>query len=399
MINKSGKFSIDTNPFFIYILAFGLVLIVYQLSWSYLYPAITWQLKMFLYTSFFVSMVLGIYISLKKTLTFTQFKNKLNISGCLTFIIVGYILEFIYSKQIPIISIFSSSDYVDYTTFGIPTFHVFLTTFTSFFTTYLFSCYLSEKNKKYLFYCLLLLLIPLLIFNRAMLLMNISSIIFVYLFITKKSKAKIYFKLFTFVLVLLMLFGFLGNVRSKNQNQQSSNVDVNDFILSVGQAKPEFVKSIIPKEYFWAYLYISSPLANLQYNITTYHYGQDGIYDYFKYGNGELLFDFISKRLFSVFDAHPATVNNIDERLTVASIYSRSYSYIGWLGIIITFLYLMAVAIAYLLILKSSSDFFATGLAILNTIMLFTIFDNMISFSGLSLQLVFPLIMSLRIKA
>ena len=48
--------------------------------------------------------------------------------------------------------------------------------------------------------------------------------------------------------------------------------------------------------------------------------------------------------------------------------------------------------------LNKKSIFFTTGVATLNSIMLFNIFDNMFTFAGLVLQLVFPIFFGLLLK-
>src|SRR5437588_3685889 len=168
-------------------------------------------------------------------------------------------------------------------------------------------------------------------------------------------------------------------------------------MLNIGEAKPDFVNSSIPKEYFWSYLYISSPLANLQVNIN------DQKPDYsvskvFQYINGELNFDFISKRIFSIFSVGKPDNTLIAPFLTVGTVYSTSYTYLGWWGMSVTFLFLMSVTFCYLLIMKPGNPYFSTGVAILNTFLLFCIFDNMFFFSGLSFQLVYPILFSLKFK-
>ncbi|MBK0381144.1 O-antigen polymerase [Mucilaginibacter segetis] len=386
----------DVNPFFIYILGFSLALIVYQLDWSYLYPKLTLALLAFLFATFFISGALGLYVHRKGVLRFYEYKNRLPVNSWIIAITIGYILNFVYAGHIPMVAILKNQD-IDYFEFGIPTFYVILSTFTSFFTVYLFKCYMVEKNKKYLFQCFYLLIFPILVFNRGAVLINLSSIFFVYLFSYKKSKLKIYFRVVLIVFIVLMGFGILGNLRTSNQIDKNKTQELSEIMLNLGEAKPDFVNSSIPKEYFWSYLYISSPLANLQINI------DDRPIDYsisniLGYMNGELNFDFISKRLASIFNTVKPDNKLIAPFLTVGTVYSTSYSYLGWLGMCITFLFLMGVTFLYLIIMKPQNPYFSTGLAILNTFLLFCIFDNMFFFSGLSFQLVYPVLLSLKLK-
>lgn len=396
MLSKKSGVA-DVNPFFIYILGFSLALIVYQLNWSYMYPDLSFSLICFLIATFIISGAMGVYIHQKGILQFHNYNNKLNVNFWVSAITIGYILNFAYAGRIPLFAIVNNDPDVNYFEFGIPTFYVIVATFTSFFTVYLFKCYVVEKKKKYLFLCIYLLMFPLLVFNRGAILINLSSIFFVYLFSYKKNKIKIYLWLVAIVFAILMGFGILGNIRTSNQMGKDGSSDLNEVMLNLGEAKPGFVNSSIPKEYFWSYLYIASPLANLENNIdhkeVNYSFS-----NFLQYLNGELNFDFISKRISAIFGIEKPDNILIAPWLTVCTVYSTSYSYFGWWGMSITFLFLMTVVFLYLLIIKPNNPYFSTSVAILCTFLLFCIFDNMFFFSGLSFQLVYPVLLSLKFK-
>jgi len=386
----------DVNPFFIYIVGFSIALIIYQLDWSYLFPALSFSLVTFLIVTFLISGTIGLYIHRKGLLKYQHFSNRLNVNWFIIAITIGYILNFLYAGQIPLFSIANGAD-VDYREFGIPTFYVILATFTSFFTVYLFKCYKDEREKKYLFFCLYLFVFPILVFTRGAVLLNLSSIFFIYLFSYKKNKVKIYIKIVVIIFIVLIGFGLLGNIRTSNQIDKNGTQALSEIMLNIGEAKPDFVNSSIPKEYFWSYLYISSPLANLQINVNEQK-PDYSVSKVLQYINGELNFDFISKRIFSIFGVEKPENTLIAPFLTVGTVYSTSYTYLGWWGMAVTFLFLMAVTFCYLLIMKPNNPYFSTGLAILNTFLLFCIFDNMFFFSGLSFQLVYPILFSLKFK-
>ena len=299
-MNKKIIGNADVNPFFTYIVGFTLALLMYQLDWSYLFPSLTLSLVFFLIITFVISGFIGLYVQRKGVLKNYEYINKLNVNWIVLGITIGYILNFIYAGQIPLFSITNNVD-IDYQEFGIPTFYVILATFTSFFTVYLFKCYVVEKKKKYLFLCLYLLVFPILIFTRGTVLLDISSIFFVYLFSYKKNKIKIYLWIVAIILVVLIGFGMLGNIRTSNQIDKGQTQELSEIMLNLAEAKPSFVNSAVPKAYFWSYLYISSPLANLQINVNE----QKPVYSLptaLQYANSELNFDFISKRVSTVFN-------------------------------------------------------------------------------------------------
>lgn len=390
------KNRLDVNPFFTYIIGFSIALFVYTFDWSYLYPPLSTPLKLFFSLSFIISFTLGCFFVKKKYFIYRPCQNTLNVKILYSFIILGFLAEFAHAGAIPFFAIISGSGF-DYAAFGIPTFHVILITFTGFFTIQLFNIYMSTNEKKYLWLCLSLFIFPILIFSRGTFLLNLSSITFVYLFSTNRNKLKIYLSFSVIVMIILLLFGVLGNIRTENQKSGTID-DVNELILLMGDAKPSFEYSSIPREYFWAYLYISSPLANLQLNIDTNQEYKYSVKNFLLYVNTQLNFDFISKRINSTLGWEPLEINMIAEYWVVATAFSYSYSYLGWLGIVLTFCFIMTVSFVYLILLRPSNPYFATGLAILNTMLLFCIFDNMFTFSGLSFQLIYPLLLQFKLR-
>jgi hypothetical protein len=389
------KVSIDNNPFFVYIISFTLPVLLYQLDWSYLYPPLSFGLIAFFLITFIVSAIIGLYIHKRRILVYHGIIRKLNFRWIFIGITLGNILNFAYERQIPLLSVLNKITQDNYGSFGIPTFNVFISTYGAFMTVYLFNCYLVDGNKKYLWGCLYLFIFPLMIFSRGAILLNLSNMFFLYLFSTNKSKVKIYSKIVGLILIILMGFGYLGNLRTSNQMDKSGNLD--DIILQLGEAKPAFEKSHIPHEFFWSYIYISSPLANLQNSINK-SVPEYSLKSVFRYVNYELIFDSISKRTGSIVNIDRNEASLIVPYLTVSTVFAISYADLGWVGMAITFLVMMFICIAYLAVLKSTNAFFATGLAILNTLILFSLFDNMISFTGLSFQLLYPLILSIRRK-
>jgi hypothetical protein len=217
--------------------------------------------------------------------------------------------------------------------------------------------------------------------------MNLASSFFV-LFMSSKKLLKLIVRLTIIIIGVLFLFGLAGNVRV------TGNKNVNSIILDWGQATENFRNSIIPKEFFWGYLYTTSPLANVQETINHHHITNFSLQKFGTFINRNFLPDFIWKR--NVFFIRPYEhVDQISSAFTVGTVYGTSFAYMGWWGIFIMFFYILFFNLVVLLSFSKSSSFFVTGVAILDCIMLFNIFDNMFSFSGLSLQLFYPIFFGL----
>jgi len=378
------KAKLITNPYMVYAIGFIPILILYSFHWSNLYPQLSPQLFLFIIGTAFFSLLIGILIHTTNYLAYKKVSYKPCFVWLVTLIILlGYFIEFAYMRVIPIVAILNRTGY-DYTTFGIPTFHVILVTFNSFWAVFTFHNFISQK-KKNLLLCYILCLIPaLLIFNRGMLILNLTSSFFV-LFMSVKHVRKLILRGSLFVIAILFLFGLAGNVRL------TGNQSLNSIILDWGEATDNFKKSFVPNEFFWSYLYATSPLANVQetindHNVTSFSFQKLGAFL-----NHEFLPDFISKR--NTYFSHPAeNINRISSAFTVGTVYGRSFAYLGWWGMLAMYFFILIFNLIVILTLSRKSVFFVTGIAILDCIMLFNIFDNMFSFSGLSVQLFYPIV-------
>lgn len=393
------KIGIKFNPFYLYCLTVLIILILYSFNWSNIYPKLSIYTYIFLISTILISFFVGRFIDEKlnnETSKITDEKLNLKISTLI--VLVGFIVEFIYVGCIPLVEILILKSDFNYLTYrGIPTVHVLLVTFNSFIAIYAFNRYLIDKKRETLFLFLLNLIPSVLIFNRGMLTMILLSCVSTYVltvmngFIDKKNLMI----LSLLGLIFLYCFGISGNIRSNREHYIGNDVTNSQYIMMVGDASSNFRESIVPKPFFWGYIYITSPLANLENTIQNI--------DVKLNINGEnvnnllfnsLLPDFISND----FDIELKEPSLITHALTVCTMYVQPYLSLGWFGMIIMFFYWLFIIIVYRLIVPSNSSFYIVGLSILNTITMFNLFDNMIVFTGLSFQLVYPVLFMLLLE-
>ncbi|MEO5643506.1 MAG: hypothetical protein ABIS12_09275 [Bacteroidia bacterium] len=374
---------IFANPFFVYIVGFAMALLIYSFGWSTLYPDLSAPLLAFFVVTFAVSLLMGIAVLVLGRIEYKPITWNDKSPFYIFLIWVGYTIEFFYNHGIPIFMLGSSSE--NRIEFGIPTFHVILVTIGSFFSVYLFHQLCSDFRKSRLLYFLLSILPAILVINRGMLFMILSSSLFVFLLSLRGIRVRTIVGTVLTVLVAFYFFGLVGNLR-----QTHGKTTTSEYILSNGQATPGFKDSIIPPAYFWTYLYASSPLANLQFTVDN----AEPLEDWVSFFNFELIPDFISKRTAPLLDAKKTDVVRIAPWLTVSTLYARSYVFVGWMGMVILFIVFTVSSFFYLLLLPKRSEYYVTGLAILCTVALFNTFDNMYSFTGLQFQLIYPLIFS-----
>jgi hypothetical protein len=383
------------NPYVLYMVSFGGALLFYPLHWSGYYPALQNSLILFILISFLLSSLAA--------MRFTRGGNPPGRSIPATgvgrmalisiFLYILWILEFVSAGGLPAYLILAGKQF-DYRTFGIPTLHVFLVTFSSFFACYLFHAFLPSRNKIILLFCVINLLPALLIFNRGMLMMNLSTCLFIYLFFLPSlrpvfSLRKLPLWIITF-LVVSYAFGALGIFRVSHDIKQFYS---RSLTYEMGAATPSFQHSVIPTEFFWVYLYLTSPIANLQHTIDQ---GRPEITGkaFVEWGTNEIPPDALSKRINRHFGWTRIANVQIANHLNASTVYARSFAYLGWLGMALLLTVLLGFPFLYRSLLNSESTYYVTGIALLNTLYLFLIFDNMLAFTGMSFQLAYPVVFS-----
>ncbi len=376
------------NPYSAYTISFVIAVLLYVLGFSNLYPPLSSALLAFLLLSCSVFLAVGYLVFQKKRqLVFRPLNTKLFYAILITvFIYVLWGAEFIYEGGIPLLKIILKQPY-NYRLFGIPSLHVFVVTFSSFYTIFLFHVFLSNRSKGIFFLYLLNLLAALLIFNRGMFVLNLAGSFFLLLInLTKIPKAILFIAPLS-VVTLLYFFGMLGSIRVSREAHTPYS---NRHFLAIGQASEWFRQSPIPDEYFWTYIYVTSPIANLQENINRQGQKTFSLKALGQLVNEEVVMDFISKRVNRSLGIMPVEDFRIPGPFNVSTVYSRPYSYLGWLGIIVICFILVILPFVYVKLIPTTSPFFLSGLAILCTMYLFLAFDNTIRFTGISFQLVYP---------
>ncbi|GAA3736241.1 hypothetical protein GCM10022422_19160 [Flavobacterium ginsengisoli] len=364
-------------------------MLVYNLRWSNYYNNLSVKLISFFCITFFLSFIGGYILEITKKNKFKEIPVSYYNLTMLLFLWVGYILEFLYSGGVPLLLVLKGSfgNYKDFT--GIPTFHVILASYTIFLGVYFFHQFVSTKtNKKLLMFLILAVFPNLLVLNRGAIMITLIACLIIYLMKQNIVKITKMIKIVLGVLVVLFLFGQLGNVRNE------LSADNKEYILSLGGATDEFISGNVPFEYYWGYLYIASPLGNLDNLVNNY----DPKFDIHNVPNLMFEFtpDFISNRLRLIFnDGEIEDISNylVVESLNAPTVYFRSYFLLGWIGMWSMYFFSMFSVICYLFILPTSGKYYLTGLGILSSIIILNTFGNMWISSGT--VLIWPLIFSL----
>lgn len=370
------------NPLYVYVFGFILTFLVYSLDWSNLYPDLTADMKVFLFITFITFIFFGLTIDLLKLIGKTFSRTKPQLIRILFFILMTfYLLEFIHESNIPLISKLLGQKGISYMEFGIPVLHGILISFNSFLIAHSFSTYLSTKNKNILKYNILLYLPAVLFISRSIMVMGVLTSLFIYLHYMGNIKFFNKIKLVLFCFLGLYLFGVIGNLRSGG-----------NYIYDQSEANKEFMESSIPKEYYWTYLYVGSPLANFQNTVNKTKVLENDFKGFIFYEN---LPKIISKSLGEYLGIEEKDLVRITPWLTVGTTYAKSFSYLGWLGpYLLFFMNLSVYLVTIVFLVPKKSSYHITTISILSIIILLNIFSNMLIVTGISFQLVYCIIFS-----
>lgn len=349
-----------------------------------MFPTLQFETVIFLFSSFSLYWIIGYWVSVKKVLNYKPLDSSTKIKTSFLLLFLGYIIEFAVEREIPFFNMLSGGSYTDYSDYGIKSFHVFLVTYNSFLSVYYFHFFVSNKKKRGLIYFILSLIPAILIVNRGMILMALFSSFFVFIqSVDVKFKPKYYVYISFIFIIVLYFFGLLGNIRSGNGDP--------NYILAESDASATFIESSIPKEFYWTYLYGASPLGNFQNNINKGTYNNYNFFDFILF---ELTPELISKRIALLLGRTKRQPTLMKEWLTVGTVYSKSYSYLWWIGPIILSVYISIFILVILSLVPNRSKYHVSTVAILSTFVFLNTFTNMIVFSGIILQLFFPIFLS-----
>jgi hypothetical protein len=369
------------SPFAAYAAGFLLAIAVYSLGYSDLYPPLEPSLVGFLLATCIACAFLACAVatfSYAREHEYESFSFHLCVLGVLALLFVA---ECAYSGGVPILVAAGGND-SDYQNFGIPTVNVAFIGFVFFYAVYWFDLYLLGRGKSFLAFSLAAASTSLLMLHRGGFIITFVSWIVVY--VQRRGIDRRLLLSFAAVSALVLWgFGQLGNVRAHGETGE-------EVILTIGQASDSFRASNIPTEFFWAYLYISSPLSNLQLNMTN-RVTEDAPALFFVMN---YLPDFVSKRILSEDTISLTAPLLVVDQLNVSTMYARAFFLLGWLGLFLSFAYFIIISLATLRILRGSR-YFITTTGILGSLAFLNIFDNMFVVSGGITQVMIALFLHL----
>lgn len=389
------------NPYTIYSVMFSISLYLYHLNWSIYNTKLSFHTSIFLLLSIFLSYMMSIFYAIYVQEIHKEVENtggiflkKKYIANMNKFIMFGAIISGIYSKGYPL---FSSG--INYKEFGIPMFHVIWLTVSLLYSLFLFNQIIYKGINYFYMFSIIFSFIPFVLsLNRAMILMIFFGDLCIYFFQkNKKISKKIFLTVILVMVVALYSFGILGNYRiNKDYGVTNPKFSDSSLILNIGGATSNFEESLVPNEFFWSYLYLTSPISNLEFNIvnnTSTIKRRMDISDFMGFFIRNFVPDFISKR---VVDNNESSKYLVREELNVGTGFYDAYSDLQYSGIYIYIIYLLVFPFMTIYFYRRyCSSYLFIGNSILCIIYSMIFFTNFFSYSGLILPLIYPFIMSL----
>ena len=369
------------NPFNMYVITFALAIIFYLLKWTRLYklPIDDYLVTFFICTfsfSLIFSLLYGSLILKREKFVFSY--KKVRFDFIFYMIIIGVAGEIIHFGNVPLLMCLQKIP-MDYTKFGIKTFHVLLFPLVSYYYFVCFYRFLVDKNSVNFFKTVTLFLIPFFTVQRSYLvIMFVGSIMILCINNRFKLSFKKVSSLATGFVVLFMLFAYLGNIRSGSTT-----------VEQVFKPSQSFYMIGLSDKFMWPYIYFSSPMANLNKNISDS--ASSG--DLSSYSISSYVPDFISKHF--IYDK---SFLQVSPNLNVATMFAFPYKFGGIFGMFLYFAFISLLAFLYTCLAPKNNMHFNLAIMLITCMFVFGFLMNMIVYSGFMIQLFYNLLALLKVS-
>lgn len=381
---NDSRQAITRSPFLFFVVILSAALLLYALKWSQLYPDYSWMVIILLTIVLLTSLIQIVLDNSRPRII--NFSPVVVRASSLELLAVGslWLLSFIYNRGIPLIQVATDDYTYDIYKFGLPLVHVALLTYTSVLSLRGFAAWLCSRTPYDLGTAAFFPAMAFLIYSRSAMSFFFISAGIVFLSFRRIS-GRVLLGLATVLAGAVLVFGLLGNSRLVFQVAQANQRvgTMEGMMSSFSEPTDEFYDTGLPLSVMWAYLYLSSPLANLQ-NIVNL--------DVQQFFPGDLVVtqfipDIIGKRLPFYADVEFSRWKYlISPSLTVGTTFFAPFFYGGWFGVYLMWLVILLLW-RLLVVFCPFEEWQLLLSAAFGSFLAFSLFDNMLSFSANSLQL------------
>ena len=247
------------NPFYVYAFVWLIALLFYFLRWSDTFPDLSIDLIGFILITIIAAVLLGNKL---KTPHF-EIKNDETLVWKISLILISlttllFIITFLV-KGIPIVEVLFSNRLFDYSEYrGIQFITISAFAINTISLSLFLTAYLLSRKKRYLLLLFLAVLPLILFFNRLYAMTSFLPFIFTWGMLSKDRIIKYIVRATFLITFASFLFGIVGNYREEAKKRQNNVSFYDDYL---GEKYPAF----LPKDFFWGYFYLTSPIGKLQY--------------------------------------------------------------------------------------------------------------------------------------
>ncbi|MBK7627813.1 MAG: hypothetical protein IPJ16_11605 [Bacteroidales bacterium] len=256
-----------------------------------------------------------------------------------------------------------------YREFGAPVIDPIFNTLSIFFSVFYLQTFLNSKKKKYLLYIFSILILQILIFRRSTVVWILLSSLFMLIYHYRRISLISILFLLALIPFLSYSFGVYGNYRS---NLSKS------FVIDDLGASESFKKSGMSHNQYISYLYVSSPLANLQTNINESKgfFNNRNLHSFIFYC---VIPQSITLRAQKKLNLTAPSPSLISSELLVGTFLMVGFITMGWGGMILMLLLALIAICLCLYVTKRWNVFQVTTLCILESTVCLLIFSNFLN--------------------
>ena len=272
---------------------------------------------------------------------------------CFYLFLILTLVDFIYSGGVPLLWLFTGSD-KNYFNLGIPSIKGLQ------YTMYLFSFTLFayilkfQKFNKWKIKLLLMILLPFIMLARGLMIYTIFQVFCVVMF-DKKYTIKQFRNILIFFLFLILIFGFIGDIRGPYANPFA-------FLINDSFDNP-LLK--LPSGFTWIYIYITANYNNILLTLGTFEPNNSFF---------NIVYNLIPGFFKQFITTETESPLITDASLNVASFYAGYVTSFGVVGAIIGGVILQIVSTYYYFKAKSANIGYILAYSIMFTCLILSVF-------------------------
>jgi oligosaccharide repeat unit polymerase len=376
------------NPFLIFTLTWTFVLGLISLKLTTNINTLNPKGVVIIVVNIFTSILICIFFKLlqkgyKSRKNFQPSGDQLQITyklanKCFYIFLILTIVDFIYSGGMPLLWLFTGSD-KNYFNLGIPSIKGLQ------YTMYLFSFTLFayilkfQKFNKWKIKLIVMILLPFVMLARGLMIYTIFQVFCVVMF-DKKYTLKQFRNIVIFFLFLILIFGFIGDIRGPYANPFA-------FLINDSFDNP-LLK--LPSGFTWIYIYITANYNNILLTIGTFQPNNSFF---------NIVYNLIPGFFKQFITTETESPLITDASLNVASFYAGYVTSFGVIGAIIGGIILQLVSTYYYFKAKSANIGYILAYSIMFTCLILSVFFDAFLTVSTCAQILLAIYLANKIKS